>query len=171
MKKINNKGFGLVETLITTIFVMTIVSLVFVNFYPLIGEYSKREVYDDIDGKYAAYWIKTLIEDEKFVPTLNNNYFEFSCDNLSSRRSLCYSLKSKLNIDKIYITSCNISLFKSSISKNQGFSDGFLEYVNYLPEFSKKSCDLKYRVLLQMRRVKDGNGYDAYSTMEVSFND
>ena len=63
MKNLNNRGFGLVETLIVSVFVMGIISLVFVNFYPLIGEYEKREVYDDVDGKYAAYWMKTLFED------------------------------------------------------------------------------------------------------------
>ena len=50
MKKINNKGFVLAETLIVTVFVMTIFTLLYVNFFPLLGEYAKREFYDDIDS-------------------------------------------------------------------------------------------------------------------------
>ena len=62
MFKLNEKGFMMVETLIAAVFAMTIFTLIYVNFYPLIGEYEKREVYDDIDGKYSAYWIKRIIQ-------------------------------------------------------------------------------------------------------------
>ena len=55
MKKLNNKGFVLVETLIVAAFVAGILAVLYNNLYPLIGEYEKREVYDDIDGKYATY--------------------------------------------------------------------------------------------------------------------
>ena len=54
MKKLNKKGFVLAETLIVTVFVMTIFTLLYVNFFPLLGEYAKREFYDDIDSKYDA---------------------------------------------------------------------------------------------------------------------
>ena len=47
----NEKGFVLIETLIAAVAVMGIFSLLYANYYPLIGEYEKREVYDDIDAK------------------------------------------------------------------------------------------------------------------------
>ena len=55
MKKINNKGFVLAETLVVTVFLMILFTMIYSNFYPLIGEYEKRENYDDVDGKYVAY--------------------------------------------------------------------------------------------------------------------
>ena len=58
MKKNSNKGFVLAETLVTTVFLMVIFTMIYTNFYPLIGEYEKRENYDTADGKYAAFWIK-----------------------------------------------------------------------------------------------------------------
>lgn len=60
--KLNNKGFMLVETLIVTVFVMSIFSIVYTNFYPIMAEYERREVFDDIDGKYGVYWIKKIIQ-------------------------------------------------------------------------------------------------------------
>ena len=60
--KLNNSGFILVETLIVTVFVLAIFAILYNNFSPIIGEYEKREFYDDIDGKYAAYWVKRIIE-------------------------------------------------------------------------------------------------------------
>lgn len=64
MKKFDNKGFALVETLVVSVFVVSLFLIVFNNFYPLMSEYEKREVYDDVDGVYAAYWIGKLIEDK-----------------------------------------------------------------------------------------------------------
>ena len=63
MKKLNNKGFILAETLVVTVFLMVIFTMLYTNYYPLMGEYQKRENYDDVDGKYVAYWMKKLIED------------------------------------------------------------------------------------------------------------
>ena len=62
MLKLNNKGFVLVETLISAVFIMSIFSIIYVNFYPIMAEYEKRETYDDVDSKYATYWIKKVIQ-------------------------------------------------------------------------------------------------------------
>lgn len=169
MKNLNNRGFGLVETLIVSVFVMGIISLVFVNFYPLIGEYEKREVYDDVDGKYAAYWMKTLFEDN--LPddfAITNNYYVMDCDHLFGNKNTCKHLKENFNIINMYITNFNITNFKTTVKSNNAFSSNLKEYVNYLPNYSKQSGKSKYRIILEMKRTKDGNDYNAYSTMEVN---
>lgn len=40
-KKIDNKGFMLAETLVVSIFVMSIFSFIYANILPLIAEYEK----------------------------------------------------------------------------------------------------------------------------------
>ena len=72
MKKINNKGFALVETLIVSAFVIGIFSVMYANFYPMMGEYEKRENYDDISSIYNANLIKRLIENYKDEENLKN---------------------------------------------------------------------------------------------------
>ena len=62
MKKLNNQGFALVETLIVSVFVLGIFTLVYVNYYPLIGEYEKRENYDAIESVYKTNTLKKFIE-------------------------------------------------------------------------------------------------------------
>ncbi len=57
----NEKGFVLAETLVVAVAVMGIFSLLYANYYPLIGEYEKREVYDDIDSKYIAHWVRKIL--------------------------------------------------------------------------------------------------------------
>ncbi len=69
----NKNGFVLAETLVVSVIVMGIFSLIYANYYPLIGEYERREVYDDIDSKYVAHWIrKMIIEKNGNATTLKN---------------------------------------------------------------------------------------------------
>lgn len=106
MKKINKKGFILAETLVVTVFLMVIFSMLYSNFYPLIGEYEKREAYDDVDGKYAVYWIKKLIEDSSYTPSaaaLNNfnrlGFMRFECKYMAEaddKRETCRLLVREL---------------------------------------------------------------------------
>ena len=81
MKKINNKGFVLAETLVVTVFLMILFTMIYSNFYPLIGEYEKRENYDDVDGKYVAYWMKKLVEDQEYKITTSTDSFKTKCNN------------------------------------------------------------------------------------------
>lgn len=130
--KLNNHGFVLAETLIVSVFLVAIFTMIYTNFYPIIGEYEKRENYDDIDGEYAAYWIKKLIEDSNFNISLSQEgkeflngdkqYLRFECsyfsdtDN-STQKSLCINLVKSLEIAdcddngskcQIYITNYRI---------------------------------------------------------------
>ena len=75
MKKINQRGFVLAETLVVTVFLMVLFAMIYTNFFPLIGEYEKRETYDDIDGKYAAYWIKKMIESTSYDLSTYSNWY------------------------------------------------------------------------------------------------
>ena len=59
--RLNNKGFVLAETLVVAVAITLIFGIVYTNFYPLMGEYERRENYDDIDSKYGTYWIKKYI--------------------------------------------------------------------------------------------------------------
>lgn len=109
MKKFNRKGFILAETLVVTVFLMVIFSMLYSNFYPLIGEYEKRETYDDVDGKYSIYWIKKLIEDSSYKPAadaLNNfdrlGYMRFECKYMASddeKQETCRLLVKELEVD------------------------------------------------------------------------
>ena len=128
MKINNQKGFVLAETLVVTVFLMVIFAMVYSNFYPLVGEYEKREVYDDVDGKYAAYWIKQMIESAvyDFEGDINRQanfatygYNRFECKDLAEQdsRTVCKNIVSSLQVNgcdgqgnycDIYITNYRI---------------------------------------------------------------
>lgn len=163
MRKLNNSGFVLVETLIVSVFVMSIFSILYNNFFPLMGEFEKREVYDDVDAKYATFWIKRLIQDvdvtfsQENIDALNKGgsspgYFLWDCSYLgagSSKEKTCNRVlessqvrmsKGTLNgvevdVPHIYITRFSLTDFKEKIDNSNEFSGGMHRYVSFLPEF------------------------------------
>lgn len=108
MKKLDTRGFIMAETLVVSLFLMTLFTMIYTNFFPIIGEYEKRENYDDVDGKYTAYWIKKMVESEYFTlkendyVTMNKyGYIRFECGNMSEengQRETCISLVKFLEI-------------------------------------------------------------------------
>ncbi len=130
MKKLNNNGFVLAETLIVTVFVLTLFSMIYRNFYPIIGLYEQRETYDDVDGKYVAYWVKKIIENNNFVfetdATKKANaqwfmntygYLRLNCDDISTTAnddtgaSMCRTLLKALEVSGCDNDSNNCDVF------------------------------------------------------------
>ncbi len=139
MKKINNKGFVLAETLVVSIFLLIIFTMIYSYYYPLIGEYEKRETYNDVDSLYSAYWIKKMIEDssysleqsfmdnrsqEKYNKKINfdrRGYFRFECSDISSndqKREMCKRLVKELEVERCDNNGdgCNIFITKYKLA-------------------------------------------------------
>ena len=99
MKKLNNSGCILAETLVVTVFLMVIFTMLYTYYNQLIGEYQKRETYDDVDGKYVEFWMKKLIEDGSYIPQPEKEllletvgFMRFECEDVTEdgeARNLC----------------------------------------------------------------------------------
>lgn len=77
MFKLNKKGFALVETLIVSVFVATVFTIMYTNFFPMFGEYERRERYDDVDSIYRTFVLKRTFENPHFKngkESIYNNY-------------------------------------------------------------------------------------------------
>lgn len=186
MKKLNSKGFVMTETLVVAVFIMGIFGIMYNNYYPLIGEYERREVFDDVDSKYGAFWIKRFIQHSSYnlsaaeKNTINTNgYVLFSCNNINNdyRKTMCNKLLKELEVKdynvqpKVYITKYNLESFKNNVAADTNyatFSGGFSDYVNFLPIYRVPSLnDAAYRVLIEFDRNKNGLNYTTYATIEV----
>lgn len=151
MKKLSNRGFVLAETLIVTIFVLTIFTMIYTNYYPTIGVYEERETYDDVDGKYTAYWIKKLIENEGYdigntsYPMYehdkkmmdNLGYVRFECKEMNNSDvgyNVCANLLNALEISNCDAkgNGCDIFIthYKIGITPNELLSPNFKKTVN-----------------------------------------
>lgn len=171
MKLLNKKGFALVETLIVTVFVMTMFILIYQNVVPMIGEYEKMANYDDIDSIYAANLYKQVLlryGDLSYIDQqLNDNsYLDISdCNdtNIYTSSDYCNKIKVALNVsdsDNIFITNYDISRFRQEVKENEYFDSGklsdFKSYVNtvgnvdsfYDPTDTTQIISGKYRIFM-----------------------
>ncbi len=159
-KTVNKKGFMLVETLIVGVFIMGIFSLLYTNFFPLIGEYERYKNYDTVESTYLVHWARMIalkgLSDDNYNTVKNVGYLDISnCDlyTNSDGISSCSSFKTMNNISKIYLTSYSTVKFKDFIKDNRDFSRDFREYISYLPTYSKNTSKTPdtgyYRVIIE----------------------
>ncbi len=193
MKKINTKGFALVETLIVSAFVVSIFTIMYTNFYPIMGEYEKRENYDDIGLLYSSNLFKGLIEKNKSYSNMNQkinsvirstsplayveltqtdfNPSDYTSGNNSSRD--CFNVLVKnAEVDTIYLTS-----YKISILKNANLDVQTKDYINSLPNYSNSNpgslgCRIivKYKSEGNRESNKNKDNDYRYSTIGVGCN-
>ena len=153
MKKINSKGFALAETLIVTVFLMVIFTMIYANFVPLVGEYEKREYYDDVNGKYSTYWIKKLIEDPDYQLTdadksnfQNNKYVRFNCSNISGNKdkiASCINLLRELSVTGCDNLGDNCEIFITNYRLgDNATNDDFKDIIKTSLKKYKEGCTL-----------------------------
>lgn len=182
MKKIDNQGFVMVETIVVAVFVIGICTFLFTNFLPLIADYERVSEYDNVDTKYKAHEIRKMLlrefdKDANLTSIFSShissntgyyryqNYSEEVGDEVVVKNRLCSLLTSPnycnkllstdyLNVKEIIVTPFKLSNFKGIVKDNQDFERSLREYVEYLPDYSKYS-----------------NRYDSYYRIIVAFND
>ena len=181
MKKVNKKGFVLVETLVVTVFVVTLFIFVYRATLPSIGEYEQHNYYDDIDSVYYSNLFKQMITRYANIDYIDtylttNTYMDVSdCTdtNLYSNNDYCQLIKNKISVgndDKIFLTAYNIKEFKKEVKSNDFFDSGtlsnFRDYINtvsnvepFYHNISSTSSTVigKYRLFI-IRTVEDADG-------------
>ena len=170
MKLLNKKGFVLVETLIVTVFVMTLFTVVYQTVIPYMGEYEKMSSYDDIDSIYASNLLKQMITryaNTKYIDEYleNNTYIQMndcSNKNLYINSNYCTKLQENLGIsdsDYVFITDYNIADFRKEVKKDEYFDSGnlsnFRSYIDTVSDtegFYENNTDTetigKYRLFI-----------------------
>lgn len=174
-KKVNKKGFVLVETLIVGVFIMGILSLLYTNFFPLIGEYERYRNYDTVESIYIAHWARMIalkgLPNSIYGTVKNNGYLDISdCSLYTESNSYldCSSYKAINGISKIYLTPYSTSTLKKYVREDSSpFSRSFKEYIAYLPTYSKNTSKTPatgyYRVIVEYV----SNDTYKYGTIEV----
>lgn len=173
-KRLNNRGFMLVETLIVSVFIMAIFSLLYTNIFPLVGEYDRIKNYDTIQATYVAHWARKIalkgLPTNVYTTAKNTGYVDITNCSLytqSNAGSWCQNFKTANSISRIYLTSYNTTKLKTFVKDNSAFSRDFREYIAYLPAYSKNTSKTPttgyYRVIVEY----DTDHSKEYGTMEV----
>ncbi len=188
MKRKNNRGFMLMESLIVAVFVLSIFNFIYRNGVPLMGEYERRYNYDDIDSVYAANLIRNMLVSDANLPSLTQGilegevtYRDITDCSLWNQVELCNALKEELDIvpstktasadGKIYLTRYELSKLKDEVKKGNAFAGnterGIKTYVEYLPKFTTTSVTQGYRLLIVRNIVHDNGESQKYANIEV----
>lgn len=197
-KFINNKGFVLVETLVVSVFVVTVFTFLYINVLPLIGSYEEEVNYDSIDTKYIGNLARNnlkryLSNDEavgEAIASMKNDlyrdilYIEINCDKKINNIPIfgnqgednyaqCKEFMSLANVEHIYITKYNLSDIKKAIVNNTNTSVNNLssqtkEYIKFLPTYENIPSNAEYRLIIALRDSYN-NKELYYGTIELDF--
>jgi len=171
MKKLNNRGFLLVETVIVSVFVLTMFVLIYQNSIPMIEIYNQRIQYDDLNSVYVAdLFRKFIVKDANYQGFLEEvqsvGYKDVgNCSIYSAgRQEVCVELKKALGIledDEIYISDWNIT----ELDKLDTLPRGYIEYIRYLKEQIQVK-PIEYRLILSRQIQYPVYHYDSEVTIE-----
>lgn len=181
--KKNNKGFMLVEVIIVTVVVATIMTSLYVVFNRVYTGYEKKSMYTNIDGIYALKMIEeygisdisSLIGSDSYKLIYGysdaDGFFINECVNNSV---YCSKADDVYNINAVYVVKKDILSndekledFKSSIT-NQTFKD----YVDYLkniikPNDGNAETDITYLMLIETYYVKNDKNTAKYAYLPI----
>lgn len=173
MKK-NNKGFMLVEVIIVTVIVATIMTSLYVAFVRVYKVYDIKDKYSNVDGIYALNMIMDYYVDNITI----NNIINDSKDNiinLKNNTSYCSIVNNinycdninkvieKYNINSLYV----INIDKLNDLKNQNISNTFKDYLSYLDNTLDKENN-KVIFLVELTISSEDNIYNyAYLNIDI----
>ena len=179
----NNKGFILVETLLVSVFVLTTLIFLFVQFRSIRQSYERSFKYDTVTGMYAASNFSTYIKENSYGTLVEA--LKSECDGqtgcikkyhldlstcpaqLLDEPTYCSRLKEVLNIEHVYFTDEDLSFLLSYLD-----SDAYLnasreevdinrETRNYIKTIKYDKDVNRYRLIMEF---KDGT----YSSIKVT---
>ena len=144
MKK-NNKGFMLVEILVVSVFVSSVLIVLFVQFKKINNNYNTSFNYNTVEGLYLINSIK-----DRIITNTNTNNFNTYESKISDDKKYIdvYSLMcANDDYDSSILKNANISALyfarkdaKNDILDDKDFSIDFKEYVSYM-NFKTENSD------------------------------
>ena len=149
MKKMNNKGFLLVETLVVATFCLTVLVLLFLQFKNLIISYNNSYNYNTVEGVYnldtvKKYLIKNdtlglktkLSDSTPYVILYSNN----NCNNNLGLTDInwCNTIAQTGNFKTILYTTSDVKNLKDYVNNNQNIEDISEDMRNFIKMIESK---------------------------------
>lgn len=175
MKK-NNKGFMLIEVIVTSTIIVTVMIGLYASFNKLYINYNVRNKYNDIDTIYATKLVFQNMIDKNIVSTIVNKIFAGSHYDYLIKDGVCNSsyfddgsldcsqLPLFYNVDNIVFVEYDLSSIKELETK--GINETFKEYIKYVISYYGISDDEGEYSYLLLTEVYDGDDY-FYANLRV----
>lgn len=179
----NNKGFVLVETLLVSVFILTTLIFLFIQFRTVKQSFDRSFRYNTVTGMYAASNFSTYIKENSYgtlVDALNSEcegqssctkkyYLDLStCPaQLLDEPTYCSRLKVTLNVDHIYFTAEDLTFLlhyldsDAYLNASKNDQDINRETRNFIKTIKYDKDVNRYRLILEF---KDGT----YASIKVT---
>lgn len=161
MKKINNKGFLLLETLVVTTFVVAVLTYLYIQYINLKKNYNKSFTYNTVPGLLHAKEVDDFLNENLVymyatsdLVSSQDKYIELASDNtcnlsyFSSNSSYCNSLINKMDIKTILLLPTNLTTPLNTLKNNSICS---LEFYNYIKSIKVKNDNTKYILVFEYK--------------------
>lgn len=152
MKKMNNRGFLLAESLVVSTFVLTVLILLFVQFKTLFNSYEDSYDYNTVEGIYNLNTMKKYIinnKKEALQGKVNSSGYlviveDSSCKDLFNDLGYCDTLAREMGLKTLIYTKS----FEPITLNNENFAtQTFKNFLNRLE--NTKADDKKERLIGQ----------------------
>lgn len=159
MKKKNQKGFMLVETLVVSTFVLGSLVFLFIQFRNVNQGYNRAFHYNTVNGLYASENIGKFLKQDNYE-TMTQKYRDnrlkyvdlTGCPSTYIKEtSYCLKLMDTLDVKKVILTDADLSYIRKAITNNEAtdISSGLTKFINSLNN-DEAGTLLKYRVIVEM---------------------
>ena len=134
MKKMNNKGFLLAETLIVTTFVLTVLIYLFAQFKNLTIEFKKAYKYNAVQDIYNLGSVSKFITENRI--SLTNGtviYKDGTCQNIpDENKEICNIIAQGIGAEYIYYEDSDMDIARQSTNITNGKQDlkDFINKIN-----------------------------------------
>lgn len=187
MKKIK-KGFMLVETLVVSIFILSTLVFLFVQFQTIKKSYERSFTYNTVEGLYATSNVAKYLSSEGFYQISYDLAFSgarfisfYNSDSTIAdgcqekyiiEKEYCNTLMNQLNIKSVIFTKENLGNLKSKIDewtsnkeKPEALSNRMIDYIKTI---SYQGLPTYYRLIVEFKDdtfatlITDGTEQDEY---------
>ena len=177
----NNKGFMLVEVIITSTVILTGMILFYSSFNSLFSKYKEREVYHDIDAFYASKEMINNLLENNLSAFLNAHSSLETIDIIKDNRCIaeeslyinqnnfCTTLKDFYQIKNMFFTYYDANVLKNK--KENLTNETFKYYIDYVTNYynikeaniGTSSNSYAYMIITEI----ENNGKNYYANIPI----
>lgn len=137
MKKKNNKGFMLAETMIVSVFVLTTLVVVYAQFRMINSSYNYTFKYNTVNSLYLTDGIRNYLQ-ENILPSLiselkNNDQKYIDITNCSEtylgNKNYCQNLFKVSEVKQIIITDDNLDQLKQKLDEIRYLDENMIDFI------------------------------------------
>ena len=152
--KLGRNGFMLVEVVVVSAVIATVLVTMFIAINRVSSSYSTRDSYNSVDALYLAMAVNDILRE-------NNDLSDLVCNNSNTREITDSSLKD------VYKDIGSINLYYSpydrdkvlSLKRNKATFDGFIDYISNKLDYS--NTNYNYLIISELCKTEDDCYYYA----------